>query len=33
MINTNELSRPVVLVDNEAIDLTKHRNLSIEKVY
>lgn len=33
MINKNELYRPVVMVENETIDLTKKRDLSIEQVY
>jgi HD-GYP domain-containing protein (c-di-GMP phosphodiesterase class II) len=33
MINRNELSRPIVMVGNEAVDLMKERNLTIEAVY
>lgn len=33
MINRSELSKPVVMVDGQAVDLTKQRNISIEAVY
>lgn len=33
MINRNELSRPVVMVEDTFVDLTKNRELSIEEVY
>lgn len=33
MINPNELSKPIVMVDNKFVDLTEHRDLSIEEVY
>lgn len=33
MLNRNELSKPIVMVGNDVVDLTKNRNLSIEAVY
>lgn len=33
MINRNELSKPIVMVGSEAVDLMKNRGLSIEAVY
>lgn len=33
IINSNELHKPIVQVGNEFVDLTKHRDLSIEKVF
>lgn len=33
MINRSELSKPIVMVDGAAVDLTKERSISIEAVY
>lgn len=33
MLNQNELSRPIVMVEDEFVDLTKKRELTIEEVY
>ena len=32
LINKNELSRPVIMVEDQFIDLTKHRDLYIESL-
>lgn len=33
MINKNELSRPIVMVDNQFVDLTRERDVTIDKIF